>query len=140
MVVAATSSPTWDPTSTVVDDGITHGRKNDKGSEDNIPSFDDHPSHRATKPPDLSENHPHGGPPYPSQLDDIDLEGLPSIDANALEVRITHRQQVSAPLAFASTSRDGDTVVDDDFVLLSPTDGKEDWLDWVKVGRRRGDF
>lgn len=140
MVVAATSSPTWESTSMVVDDGITHGRKNDKGSEDNIPRFDEYPSHRTTKPPDLSENHPLGGPPYPSQLDDNDLAGLPSIDTNALEARITHRQQASGPLAFASASRDGDTVVDNGFVLLSPTDGKEDWLDWVKVGRRRGDF
>lgn len=140
MVVAATSSPTWESTSMVVDEGITHGRKNDKGSEDNLPRFDDDPSHRTTKPPDLSENHPLGGPPYPSQLDDNDLAGLPSIDTNALEARITHRQQASGPLAFASTSRDGDTVVDNGFVFLSPTDGKEDWLDWVKVGRRRGDF
>lgn len=124
----------------VVDDGITHRRKNDKGSEDNIPRFDDDPSHRTTKPPDLLENHPLGGPPYPSQLDDNDLAGLPSIDTNALEARITHRQQASGPLAFACTSRDGDTVVDNGFVFLSPTDGKEDWLDWVKVGRRRGDF
>lgn len=140
MLVAATSSPTWDPTSTVVDDGITHRPKNDKGSEKNIPRFDDYPSHRATMPLDVSENHPLGGPPYPSQLDDNDLGGLPPIDANALEARITHRQQASGPLAFASTSRDGDTVVDNGFVLLSATDGKEDWLDWVKVGRRRGDF
>lgn len=135
MVVVATSSPAWDTKSAVVDDGITHGRKNDKRSEDNIPRFDDYPSHRAIKPPDISENHPLGGPPYPSQLDDNDLAGLPSIDTNALEARITHRQQ-----AFGRTSRDGDTVVDNGFVLLAPTDGKEDWLDWVKVGRRRGDF
>ncbi|KAK0749223.1 hypothetical protein B0T18DRAFT_388852 [Schizothecium vesticola] len=134
-VLATTSSPTQGPKATVVDEGITHGRKNEKGSEHNIPTLDDYPSRRH----DLSRNHPLSGPPYPSQFDDNDLGGLHSVDANALESRITHRQQASGTLTFASTSRDGDAVVDNDFVFLPPTDGKEDLLDWVKVRRQKRD-
>jgi hypothetical protein len=136
IVLAATSSPTQNPRATVADDGINHGRKNNKGSEDNILSFDAYTSRR----PDISMNPPLGGPPYPSQLDDNDLRGLHAVDANAPESRITHRQQASGTLTLASTSRDGDDFVDNGFVVLSPTDGKEDWLDWVKVGRQNRDF
>lgn len=120
----------------MVDDGLTNGQMNDKGSEDNIPALDDYLSWR----PDLSKNHPFSGPPYPSQFDDNDLGGLHLVDANALESRIAHRQQASGALTFASTSRNGDVLVDDGFVFLSPTDGKEDWLDWVKVGQQKRDY